>query len=331
MRRIILLLLCFSCVITSFSGCHAVKKESVSFQVPEQFDTEKTYEIVFWAKNDSDKDQRLTYAKAIEDFEKIYPNINVTIRAYTDYGQIYKDVITNISTGTTPNICITYPDHIATYLTGEDTVVPLDGLIGDEKYGLGGDEVKFDSPTKEEVTEQFLNECKIGGYTYAMPFMRSTEACYINKTFVEKLGYTVPDKLTWDFIWEVSGAALEKDSDGNYTVNGQDKLIPFIYKSTDNMMIQMLKQQQAGYSKSNGEIDIFNDTTKSILDTVAENAEKSSFSTFQRSGYPGNHFNAGRCIFAIDSTAGATWMGPYSPKSEISEEETVDFETEESA
>ena len=34
-------------------------------------------------------------------------------------------MITNISTGTTPNVCITYPDHIATYLTGDNVVVPL--------------------------------------------------------------------------------------------------------------------------------------------------------------------------------------------------------------
>ncbi len=29
--------------------------------------------------------------------------------------------------------------------------------------------------------------------------------------------------------------------------------------------------------------------------------------------YPGNFFNAGQCIFAIDSTAGATWIGTNAP------------------
>ena len=42
-------------------------------------------------------------------------------------------------------------------------------------------------------------------------------------------------------------------------------LIPFIYKSTDNMMIQMLRQLDAGYSTDNGEIQLFNDTTKELL------------------------------------------------------------------
>ena len=73
----------------------------------------------------------------------LYPNITVDLRLYTDYGKIYNDVITNIATGTTPNVCITYPDHIATYLTGNDTVVPLDDLMADSSYGLGGDKLEF--------------------------------------------------------------------------------------------------------------------------------------------------------------------------------------------
>ena len=107
------------------------------------------------------------YKQAIADFEALYPNITVNLRLYTDYGKIYNDVITNIATDTTPNVCITYPDHIATYLTGEDTVVPLDDLFADEKYGLGGSEVRFDSPTQAEIIHQFLSECAINGHYYA--------------------------------------------------------------------------------------------------------------------------------------------------------------------
>ncbi len=326
MKKIILLLLCLMTAVTSLFGCHA-KNEKTEFRIPDSFDSEKSYEISFWAKNDTNKTQVAIYKKAVEDFQKIYPNIKVDLKYYTDYGRIYNDVITNIATNTTPNICITYPDHIATYLTGEDVVVPLDTLMEHEKYGLGGSEVRFDAPKNGEVTEKFLSECRINGVTYAMPFMRSTEACYVNKTYVEKLGYTLPETLTWDFVWEVSEKAAEKDADGNYKLNGQKVMIPFIYKSTDNMMIQMLKQQDAGYSKSNGEILIFNDTTESILRTVADNVQKGTFSTFKYSSYPGNYFNAGQCIFAIDSTAGATWIGSDAPLSDIAEESVVEFET----
>lgn len=196
-------------VSAALSGCHG-RQERASFSVPESFDEAREYEIVFWAKNDTNIRQANIYKRAVSEFEALYPNIHVKLSLYTDYGQIYNDVITNIPTGTTPHICISYPDHIATYMTGENTVVPLSGLMAHPVYGLGGSGVRFDAPRADELVEKFRAECELGGEQWAMPFMRSTEACYVNRDLVEKLGYTLPDVLTWDFIWEVSEAATER-------------------------------------------------------------------------------------------------------------------------
>ena len=76
-----------------------------------------------------------------------------------------------------------------------------------------------------------------------------------------------------------------------------------------------------------GNIGIFNDTTTSLLYTVADEVRQGAFSTFAVSGYPGNFLNAGQCIFGIDSTAGSTWMGSDAPLSDIHESDVVDFET----
>ena len=322
-RKMVALLLCLCLLL---SGCHG-KQQMKSFEIPSQFDTSRTYEISFWAKNDTNNTQVEIYKKAIADFEALYPNIKVSLKLYTDYGRIYQDVITNIATQTTPNVCITYPDHIATYLTGDNCVVPLDQLFADPQYGLGGSEVRFDSVRQDEIVPQFLSECAFDGKHYAIPFMRSTEACYVNKTYVEALGFALPEVLTWDFIWQVSEAAMQQDSDGNYLINGQKVLIPIIYKSTDNMMIQMLKQSGADYSTPEGDVLIFNDTTREILGTVAQQAEKGTFSTFKIESYPANFLNRGQCIFAIDSTAGATWMGSDAPLLDIAPEQMVEFET----
>ncbi len=327
MKKLFALMLSALLLLPSLVGCHG-SRGLEPFEMPEQFDTTKTYEITFWAKNDTNKAQTMIYDKAIADFEALYPNIKINLRQYTNYGDIYNDVITNIATQTTPNVCITYPDHIATYLTGTNIVVPLDELFTDEKFGFGGSEVRFDSPSKDEIIPQFLGECMIDGIHYALPYMRSTEACYVNKTYVEKLGYTLPEVLTWDFVWEVSAAAAKKADDGTFLLNGTKVMLPFIYKSTDNMMIQMLRQQEAGYSTSEGEVLIFNDTTKALLEKIAEATGKNSFNTFKISGYPANYLNAGQCVFAIDSTAGATWMGSNAPLIDIDENSVVKFDTE---
>lgn len=319
--------LLLAALLVSLTGCHGGGRKH-GFQVPDTFDTSRNFELSFWAKNDTNQTQVEIYKKAIADFEALYPNITVNLRLYTDYSKIYNDVITNIATDTTPNVCVTYPDHIATYLTGAETVAPLDELFRHPKYGLGGSELNYDAPDEGEIVPQFLEECAFGGSHYAVPFMRSTEACYVNKTYVEKLGYTLPETLTWDFIWEVSEAAMAKDADGNFLVNGQKVLIPFIYKSTDNMMIQMLGQKGAGYSRSDGKIEIFNDTTRELLQEIASHVETGAFNTFELTGYPANFLNAGQCIFAVDSTAGATWMGSDAPLMDIPKDKLQRFETE---
>lgn len=318
--------LCFGCC-ALFAGCHGITLKPIEeFKIDAEFDEESPVEITFWGKNENNPTQVAIYQKAIADFEALYPNIKVNFKPYSDYNLIYQDVITNIATGTTPNVCISYPDHIATYMKGNNIVVRLDDLMRDSRYGFGGSSLKFDSVKADEMIDKYLEEGKIGGGYYAMPFMRSTEACYINKDFVEALGYTIPDILTWDFVWEVSEAAMKKNADGTFALNGQKTMIPFIYKSTDNMMISMLRQKGAGYSTEDADVLLFNDTTKELLYTVSEHAGTRAFSTFKISSYPGNYLNAGQCVFAIDSTAGATWMGTNAPNIDIHKEEVTEFE-----
>ena len=325
MKRIFAILLALLTLLC-LASCHG-QKEILEIKMPTGLDPNKQYEIVFWAKNENNSSQRAVYEQAIAGFKSYYPNINVTVKHFTSYDDIYNDAITNIQTSTTPNVCITYPDHIATYITGEGIVYPLDKIIDDPTWGLGGSAVAFDAPTSDEIVEKYFEEGFIGENLYALPYMRSTEALYINKTYVEALGYTIPDIVTWDFVFEVSGAALEKDREGNYKINGQSVMIPFIYKSTDNMMIQMLHQKGAGYSSKTGDIEIFNNTTREILKDIATEAKRGTFSTFKISSYPANYLNRGQCIFAVDSTAGATWMGGDAPLSDVHHGEVVDFET----
>ena len=72
---------------------------------------------------------------------------------------------------------------------------------------------------------------------------------------------------------------------------------------------------------------LFNDTMRQILAMVQEQTEKGTFDTFKNVSYPGNYFNRGQCIFAVDSTAGATWIGENAPLVDIPDEERVSFET----
>ena len=70
----IALVLCLACL----SGCHGSKRQEL-FEIPEEFDTSKQYELTFWAKNDTNLTQVAIYKKAVADFEALYPNVKVTL------------------------------------------------------------------------------------------------------------------------------------------------------------------------------------------------------------------------------------------------------------
>ena len=66
MKKLSLLLA--SAMLLSFSGCHGSRGLD-AFVLPEAFDTSRSHEITFWAKNDTNKTQTMIYEKAIADFE----------------------------------------------------------------------------------------------------------------------------------------------------------------------------------------------------------------------------------------------------------------------
>ena len=78
----------------SLTGCHGGDARR-DFEMPESFDESRDYEVVFWAKNDTNKTQTEIYQRCVDEFESLYPNIHINLKLYTDYSTIYNDVITN--------------------------------------------------------------------------------------------------------------------------------------------------------------------------------------------------------------------------------------------
>ena len=281
-----------------------------NFVLPDTFDMSVHHDLTFWAKNDSNPTQRRIFENAIADFEALYPNITVEISHYTSYPELYEAVLQNIGTNTTPNVAIAYPDHVATYLENPSLVVELNDLIQNTDYGLGGNKLLFDSPKEEEFVSEYLVEGYIESEgvkkLYTLPFMRSTECLYANRTWLEKNGFTLPKNniFSWDQIWEICAYAQQQDPG----------IIPLIYKSSDNFFIELAYQNGYDYTTEDGKILFANEDNKKMIRKLNELYKQNLFVTWQNTGfYPGDKFNDRECIFGIDSSAGSTWMGPNSP------------------
>ena len=77
-KKLICLILSLCMLLPLLAGCHG-SRGLREFAVPEEFDTNRDYEITFWAKNDTNKTQTQIYQNAIADFQALYPNIRVNL------------------------------------------------------------------------------------------------------------------------------------------------------------------------------------------------------------------------------------------------------------
>ena len=69
-RKALCLILCLVISLSFLVSCHGAK-DTAEFVVPQNFDENEKYEIVFWAKNDSNPTQVALFEKAVSDFEEI--------------------------------------------------------------------------------------------------------------------------------------------------------------------------------------------------------------------------------------------------------------------
>ena len=179
----------------------------------------------------------------IVEFNKLYPNITVEWEQVGNYDDVRSQISTEISVGNQPNIAYCYPDHIALYnLAG--AVTPLDELINsniEEERADGTKEtIGLTQAQKDDFIEGYYAEgAQFGdGKMYSMPFSKSTEVLYYNKTFFDEHGLTPP--TTWDEMEEVCRRIKEIDPD----------CFPLGYDSESNWFITMCEQLQSGYTSA---------------------------------------------------------------------------------
>ena len=190
----------------------------------------------------------------IVEFNKLYPNIHVEWEQVGNYDDVKSQISTEITVGGQPNIAYCYPDHVALYnMAG--AVTPLDDLIAstiEEERADGTKEIiGLTDAQKNDFIEGYYNEGKSFGdnLMYTMPFSKSTEVLYYNKTFFEKNNLTVP--TTWDELEALCRKIKEIDPDS----------IPLGYDSESNWFITMCEQLGSPYTSATGDHFLFDNQT----------------------------------------------------------------------
>ncbi len=300
--------------VTGLSSCN--KKGSIpDFVMPEGgFDTTKDVTITFYHtmnKTLSDVlDAFLNENTGL--FAKAYPNIHVEHQQIGGYDDVKDQITTALSaSGNDCDVAYCYPDHLAMYNKNK-AIVTLDTLINDKTqnddgtlaYGMSEEQIADYIPS-------FWNEGKSfgDGNMYMLPWSKSSEVMYYNKTFFDANKLTAPDH--WFSIDENDQTSMEYVCSRIKAIDPEST--PLGYDSDSNWFITMCEQYGSGYTsydKDNHYI-FDNETNRGFVSKFKEWHQKGWVTTKLLNGtYTSSLFayspsDTRRAYMSIGSSAGA--------------------------
>lgn len=254
---------------------------------------------------------RAVLDKYIPVFNEMYPNITIEHSTMGDYDGLRDQISNEISgAGNSPSMAYCYPDHVALYNMSKK-VIPLDSYIASTDLVTKADgsteTMGFTQAQLDDFVETYYAEGSVygDGLTYTLPYAKSTEVLYYNKTEFEKNGWTVP--TTWDEMETLCKAILQKYPKG---------VVPFGYDSEANWFITMCEQYGSEYTSSTkGSYFLFdNETNRNFVAKFTEWYDLGYFETEGTLGtYTSDLFSGTgdtKSFMCIGSSGGASYQMP---------------------
>lgn len=243
----------------------------------------------------------------IPEFNKLYPNITVEHEQVGGYDDVRDQIKTEITVGNQPNLAYCYPDHVALY-NKAGAVQTLDSLINSTAEVTRADgTTEIMGLTAEQVADYVENYYAEGssygdGQMYSIPFSKSTEVMYYNKTFFEENDLKVP--TTWDEMYEVCKKIKEIVND--------PEVYPLGYDSEANWFITLAEQYGSAYTSAEKPHYLFNNETNRNFVKELNKWYREDLATTQTlaGSYTSNLFKEKKCYICIGSSAGATYQRP---------------------
>lgn len=196
---------------------------------------------------------------AISKFKEKYPDWDVQHTAPGGYDELKTKIVNDLQGEYQPDLAYCYADHVAQYLSTE-TVLDMNQFINSKEKvsditsvgdGVASDAILgFTQTELDDFVETYWREGKATNFTgydefgynadsmLTLPFVKSTELLYYNKTVLDELKLKVPE--TWDELW-AQGPVL-KAKYPTATLLG--------YDSEANWLINMCQQNGWGYTSA---------------------------------------------------------------------------------
>lgn len=284
-KRLLASLMAGALAVTALTGCS--KGDSSSQKIVTELQNPVTIEM--WHYMNGKQAEALQ--SIIDDFNSSNElGITVKASAQGNIADLNKKVIAASQSNTLPAIINVYPD-IATGLIEQNKLVDLDAYVNNETVGMAED-------LKNDFVPDFVKELSQWGENkiYGFPMTKSTEVVYVNKTLLEKIGYTVDDlkDLTFEKLAEISQKSKE-----------QLGIPGFGFDSSSNAFISTLKEDGLDFVELDGKINVVNDWSKEFMQFFRNEVQSGAFrTTTSEEKFLSDPFSNQRVLMYQGSSAG---------------------------
>lgn len=263
------------------AGCSGNKQSATTTNEEIVTEIKNPVEITFWHAMNGDQEKSLQ--RLVDKFTKENPNITVTLQNQSSYADLQQKITaTTASPKNLPTITQAYPDWLLNAID--------ENLVLDLKPYIENETLKFDN--YDDIVKGFREASTLDGKIYGIPFNKSTEVLWYNKTLFDKLNLKVP--TTYEEFKDVSKVIKEKE---NIVAGGFDSLSNYYTTYLKNDDVTFDSKLDPTSKKSENAVNYYLDGVKDGYFRIAGTDK-----------YLSSSFGNGTIAMFVGSNAGETFV-----------------------
>lgn len=273
--------LALALALSLMAGCSGKKQSATPTSEEIVTEIKNPVEITFWHAMNGDQEKSLQ--GLVDKFKKENPNITVTLQNQSSYADLQQKITaTTASPKDLPTITQAYPDWLLNAID--------ENLVLDLKPYIENKTLKFDN--YDDIVKGFREASKIGDKIYGIPFNKSTEVLWYNKTLFDRLNLKVP--TTYEEFKDVAEQIKEKE---NIVAGGFDSL--------SNYYTTYLKNEGVTFDSK---LDPTSDKSEKVVDYYLDGVKDGYFRIAGTDKYLSSPFGNGTIAMYVGSNAGEAFV-----------------------
>lgn len=268
------------------SACSNGQSNSSSAKIPSKISKKTT--VTFWYSLTGSSQAALK--KLTNDFEKKNPNIKIRLQSQ---GGNYSDLQAKLTSGLQspkdlPTITQAYPGWLYNAAKNK-MLVDLTPYVNNKQIGWG-------SYQKSQIQSGLWNGAKIAGKQYGVPFNKSVEVLFYNKTLLDKYKVKVPTTMS-----ELKTASEKIYQKSHHQVRGMG----FDAVALNNYYMLAMKENGFDFNKN---LNFTSPSSKKVINYYANGVKAGYFMQAGTEKYMSTPFDNAQVAMFIGSTANEAYI-----------------------